>query len=333
MTRRLRRFTSTLGSVAVLATLAGCGADDSSDGGGKGGALTVWLTIDARESWPDLVAGTNKRFAELHPGTEVKVQYQQWPSKNQKIDAALAGREVPDVVEMGNSETTNYIINGAFSPLEKKDFDHSEDWLPALADACQHNGKNSETITKKNSKDNIGTDAATATEVATRNSATNSATNTVTNSVGFTTTGSATGTASLNAQLALGIAATVGGSLTTSWSSRSQVSGEVPPGSRTRALVSQRRTRKEYAYEIPVTFSGLIAVRYAVPVTVLAPPQSGDYPGLDHLVARDIDDIDLTPGGFRMKGLAEVVSALEVHHTVFDAEGLTSNQQTLHKQP
>ncbi|MER5489867.1 extracellular solute-binding protein [Streptomyces sp. NPDC002490] len=142
MTRRLRRFTSTLGSVAVLATLAGCGADDSSDGGGKGGALTVWLTIDARESWPDLVAGTNKRFAELHPGTEVKVQYQQWPSKNQKIDAALAGREVPDVVEMGNSETTNYIINGAFSPLEKKDFDHSEDWLPALADACQHNGKN-----------------------------------------------------------------------------------------------------------------------------------------------------------------------------------------------
>ncbi|WP_445401119.1 hypothetical protein ACSMX9_07985 [Streptomyces sp. LE64] len=200
---------------------------------------------------------------------------------------------------------------------------------------CQNemSNRNSETITKKNSKDNIGTDAATATEVATRNSATNSATNTVTNSVGFTTTGSATGTASLNAQLALGIAATVGGSLTTSWSSRSQVSGEVPPGSRTRALVSQRRTRKEYAYEIPVTFSGLIAVRYAVPVTVLAPPQSGDYPGLDHLVARDIDDIDLTPGGFRMKGLAEVVSALEVHHTVFDAEGLTSNQQTLHKQP
>ncbi|MFJ7418675.1 hypothetical protein ACIQXD_08645 [Streptomyces uncialis] len=200
---------------------------------------------------------------------------------------------------------------------------------------CQNemSNRNSETVTKKNSKDSVGTDVATATEAATRNASTNSATNSVTNSVGFTTTGSATGTASLNAQLALGIAATAGGSLTTSWTSRSQISGQVPPSARTRALVSQRRTRKQYTYEIPVTFSGLIAVRYAVPVAVLSPPQSGNLPGLDQVVARDVGDIDLAPGGFRMKGLAEVVSALEVHHTMFDAESLTSNQQTPHKQP
>ncbi|MFF2021209.1 extracellular solute-binding protein [Streptomyces sp. NPDC058171] len=141
MPLRLPRFTSTLGTVAVIASLAGCSSDDSAGGGGDPDSLTVWLTIDARESWPDLVASTNKRFAEQYPDTKVKVQYQQWPSKNQKIDAALAGRVVPDVVEMGNSETTNYIINGAFSPLEKKDFEHSEDWLPALADACEHKGK------------------------------------------------------------------------------------------------------------------------------------------------------------------------------------------------
>ncbi|MFJ5093543.1 hypothetical protein [Streptomyces sp. NPDC088557] len=193
--------------------------------------------------------------------------------------------------------------------------------------------RNSETVTKKNSKDNIGTDAATATESAMRNAVTNSATTGVTNSVGFTTTGSATGNASLNAQLALGIVASTGGSLNTSWTSRSQISGQVPAGSRVRTLASQRRTRKQYTYEIPVTFSGLITVKYAVPVTVLSPPQSGDHPGLDQLVARDIGDLGLTPGGFRMKGLAEVVSALEVHHTMFDDESLINNQQTLHKQP
>ncbi|MFF8369989.1 hypothetical protein ACF05W_14220 [Streptomyces lydicus] len=204
-----------------------------------------------------------------------------------------------------------------------------------LAASCQNGtaNKNANTVTNKNSKDSIGVDNANTTETSASSSATNSSSNTMTNSVGFTTSGSATGNASLNAQLALGIAATVGGSLNTSWASKSQISGKVPANSRVQTIVTQRRTRKQYTYEIPVTFSGLIAVQYAVPVAVLSPPQPGTYPGLGHMVARDINDIDLTPGGFRMKGLAEVVSALDVHHTMLDVEALTVSQQTLYKQP
>ncbi len=204
-----------------------------------------------------------------------------------------------------------------------------------LAASCQNGAanKNANTVTNKNSKDSIGVDNANTTETSASSSATNSSSNTMTNSVGFTTTGSATGNASLNAQLALGIAATVGGSLNTSWASKSQISGKVPAYSRVQTIVTQRRTRNQYTYEIPVTFSGLIAVQYAVPVAVLSPPQPGTYPGRSHMVARDINDIDLTPGGFRMKGLAEVVSALDVHHTMLDVENLTVSQQTLYKQP
>ncbi|NEA43617.1 hypothetical protein [Streptomyces sp. SID11385] len=194
--------------------------------------------------------------------------------------------------------------------------------------------RNTETITNKNSKDSVGVDKATATEGSTRNACTATSTNTVTNSVGFTTTGSATGSATLNAQLALGLTASVGGSLTTSWSSKSQISGEVPPGARVRTLVTQRRTRKQFVYEIPVSFSGLIAVEYDVPVGIMAPPQTTkSYPGLDRVVARDIGDIDLADGGFRMKGLAEVVSALEVDHAMFDGEDLTADERTPYKQP
>ncbi|KQX69476.1 hypothetical protein [Streptomyces sp. Root1310] len=204
-----------------------------------------------------------------------------------------------------------------------------------LAASCQNGmaNKNANTVTNKNSKDSVGVDNANTTETSASTSATNSASMGMTNSVGFTTSGSATGNASLNAQLALGIAATVGGSLNTSWASKSQISGKVPPNSRVQTIVSQRRTRKQYSYEIPVTFSGLIAVQYDVPVKVLSPPQSGDYPGLEKVVARDIADIDLAPGGFRMKGLAEVVSALEVHHTMLDGESLAVSEQTLHKLP
>ncbi|MFI9392859.1 hypothetical protein ACIG53_18445 [Streptomyces bauhiniae] len=193
--------------------------------------------------------------------------------------------------------------------------------------------KNTNTVTNENSKEDIGTDVANGTETGATNSAGSSAANSVTNSVAFTTTGSATGSAELNAQLMMGITASVGGSLTTSWTSNSQISGEVPPGSRVETIVTQRRTRKQYSYEIPVTFSGLIAVMYDVPVAVLSPPQPGDYPGLNQLVARDISDIDLAGGGFRMQGLAEVVSALEVHHTMFDGESLTDSQRAPHKVP
>ncbi|GLF95290.1 hypothetical protein [Streptomyces yaizuensis] len=193
--------------------------------------------------------------------------------------------------------------------------------------------KNATTVTNKNSKDNIGVDNANTTDMTTTNGATNGATNGVTFSNAFTTQGSATGSATLNAQLALGITASAGGSLTTTWASRSQISGQVPPGSRVETIATQRRTRKQYTYEIPVTFSGLLAVRYAVPVAVLSPPQSGELPEVDQLVARDIGDIDLAGGGFRMTGLAEVVSALEVHHTMFDGEALATSERGPHKQP
>jgi hypothetical protein len=193
--------------------------------------------------------------------------------------------------------------------------------------------KNTNTMTSKNSPESTGMDNANGVDMGTTNGMTNTASGSVTGSTAFTTTGSASGTAGLSASLAQGVAASVGGSLTTSWGSKSQISGTVPAGSRVETLVTQRRTHKQYTYEIPVTFSGLLAVQYEVPVPVLSPPQSDDYPGLDRLVARDISDIGLAGGGFRMKGLAEVVSALEVHHTMFDRESLTDSQRAPYKKP
>ncbi|MFJ9411056.1 extracellular solute-binding protein [Streptomyces sp. NPDC101393] len=144
MAERISRYGSVLVGVALLGSLVGCG----SGGDGKrlpaaerSGDLTVWLTVDAQESWPGLVSTVNKRFHKKYPKINIKVQYQQWTSKNQKIDAALSGQDVPDVVEMGNSETTNYIANGAFAAVDPAKFDHSKEWLGALKDACRMDGK------------------------------------------------------------------------------------------------------------------------------------------------------------------------------------------------
>lgn len=128
-------------ALALFLSLAAAGCGSGSGSSGAGGKLTVWLAVDAQESWPQLVQSTNDRFAKAHPGVAVDVQYQQWTTKNQKLDAVLAGKNVPDVVEMGNSETTNYIVNGAFATLDPSRFDQSGSWLPALADACRSDGR------------------------------------------------------------------------------------------------------------------------------------------------------------------------------------------------
>jgi hypothetical protein len=98
-------------------------------------------------------------------------------------------------------------------------------------------------------------------------------------------------------------------------------------------LVTQRRCHKHYSYEIPVTFSGFVAVHYAVPVAVLSPPQPGTYPGLAQTVARPISVFDLLAGGFHLHGAAEVISVLDVLHTMFDSQGLTDSDRTQNKAP
>ncbi|WP_102924966.1 extracellular solute-binding protein [Streptomyces noursei] len=141
MAERISRLAAGLGAMVLMGAMAGCGDGKPVAAADRTGELTVWLTVDAQESWPDLVNEVNDRFRKTYPKVKVTVQYQQWTTKNQKIDAALAGRKVPDVIEMGNSETTNYIVNGAFAAVDPAKFDHSAEWLPALRDACRNDGK------------------------------------------------------------------------------------------------------------------------------------------------------------------------------------------------
>ena len=60
---------------------------------------------------------------------------------DQKLDAAIAGNNAPDVVEMGNTETTKYMAAGAFAPVQAKSFPNSKTWLSGLKDSCTYGGK------------------------------------------------------------------------------------------------------------------------------------------------------------------------------------------------
>jgi len=134
-----------LASVGVLAAVVVAAASlaGGTTGATKANVLTVWLQVDAQSGWPDVVAAANQQFQASHPGWTVDVQYQTWGDHLGKFDATLAAGNVPDVIEMGNTEMTKYMAAGAFADLtaQKSSFPNAGNWLAGLTASSSYNGR------------------------------------------------------------------------------------------------------------------------------------------------------------------------------------------------
>jgi N,N'-diacetylchitobiose transport system substrate-binding protein len=105
--------------------------------------LTVWLQEDARDNWPGVVNAANQAFERAHPDVSVKVEYQTWNQHLAKFDATIAGNNVPDVIEMGNTEMTKYMDAKAFWDItsQKRTIPNSRTWLKGLEDSARLGGR------------------------------------------------------------------------------------------------------------------------------------------------------------------------------------------------
>ncbi|MBO0868571.1 MAG: extracellular solute-binding protein [Micromonosporaceae bacterium] len=143
-----RRIAVAAAVAATLLASAGCGSGGGSNSGssnpldGKGKTLKVYLMVDAQSSWKEVVDAASAKFTQ-DTGAQVTVEYQQWANHLTKLDATLAGNDVPDVIELGNTEASKYVFNGAFADLTGKlsTFDNSGSWLTGLSAPCQSDGK------------------------------------------------------------------------------------------------------------------------------------------------------------------------------------------------
>jgi N,N'-diacetylchitobiose transport system substrate-binding protein len=144
-----RRIAVAAALAATLLGAAACGTSKDSDDvttaasgpvNGAGKTVKIWLMVDAQSSWQAVVDDASKRFTAA-TGAQVNVEYQQWANHLTKLDATLAGNDVPDVVELGNTEFSKYVFNGGFTALNKTDFENSDTWLTGLSGACELDGK------------------------------------------------------------------------------------------------------------------------------------------------------------------------------------------------
>ncbi|MFF8937153.1 extracellular solute-binding protein [Streptomyces paradoxus] len=138
-----RKLISAIGIAGMMVSIAACGGegDGGSDKGADAKELTVWLTVDAQNNWPELVEAADAAVKKKHPGLKINHEYYGWPDKNAKLDAVLATDKAPDVVEMGNTEMLGYMVKGAFAPLDQAKFDNSDAWLDGLKASVTYEGK------------------------------------------------------------------------------------------------------------------------------------------------------------------------------------------------
>ncbi|NNN31245.1 extracellular solute-binding protein [Streptomyces sp. S3(2020)] len=139
-----RKLIAAIGIAGMMVSIAACGDSDSGSSDNSGAdakELTVWLTVDAQNNWPELVKAADAAVTKKHPGIKIKHEYYGWPDKNAKLDAVLATDKAPDVVEMGNTEMLSYMVKGAFAPVDPSKFDNSDAWLDGLKASVSYDGK------------------------------------------------------------------------------------------------------------------------------------------------------------------------------------------------
>lgn len=125
-----------------LAALAACSSSAGTSGGDSAAPaeLTVWIMRDSVSD--GFLKNFEADFEATHPGATLTIQIQEWDGIGQKITSALASKDAPDVIEVGNTQVAQYAASGGVKDLTDKVTDlQGADWIPGLAEPGRIDGK------------------------------------------------------------------------------------------------------------------------------------------------------------------------------------------------
>ncbi|GAA1627397.1 extracellular solute-binding protein [Nonomuraea maheshkhaliensis] len=129
-------------ALAAVFALAACGAAEEPGQQQAAGPvkLTVWI-MDGSVT-QELLKKFETEYEAAHQGVDLDVQIQAWDGIGERVTAALASTDAPDVIEVGNTQVAQYSASGGVSDLSAKVADlKGEDWLPGLAQPGKIDGK------------------------------------------------------------------------------------------------------------------------------------------------------------------------------------------------
>lgn len=139
---KLRSLAVAAVAALSLTAVAACGgSDDKKDAAGSGPtAIDVWLMKGSVSD--DFLKRFEADFAASHPDIKATVQIQEWNGIGTKIIGALASKDAPDVIEVGNTQVAQYSASGGVKDLTDKKSDlKGDDWIEGLAGPGLYEGK------------------------------------------------------------------------------------------------------------------------------------------------------------------------------------------------
>jgi N,N'-diacetylchitobiose transport system substrate-binding protein len=120
--------------------LVACSSSAGDQSAGGPTTLDVWLMRDSVSAafQEEFEAG----FEKTHPDIDVKIQIQEWEGIGEKVTAALASNDAPDVIEVGNTQVAQYAQSGGLTDFTDKVTElGGESWLKGLAEPGAWEGK------------------------------------------------------------------------------------------------------------------------------------------------------------------------------------------------
>ncbi|MFI6484017.1 extracellular solute-binding protein [Nonomuraea sp. NPDC050663] len=136
-------------ALAAIFALTACGSTpDPAPSAATGGSpsaqapakLVVWI-MDGSVT-KELLGSFEKEYEAAHAGVDLDIQIQAWDGIGERVTAALASTDAPDVIEVGNTQVAQYSSSGGVKDLTDKTGDlQGSDWLPGLAQPGQIDGK------------------------------------------------------------------------------------------------------------------------------------------------------------------------------------------------
>ncbi|MFC8792402.1 extracellular solute-binding protein [Streptomyces cinereoruber] len=137
-TAAVSRTTTLAAAVALAATACG-GSDDPKASGGPE-KVTVWIMKDSvTDAFLDRFRAG---FEAEHQDIDLDIQIQEWDGIGEKVTAALASKDAPDVIEVGNTQVAQYAAGGGVRDLSDKVAElNGADWIPGLAEPGKVDGR------------------------------------------------------------------------------------------------------------------------------------------------------------------------------------------------
>ncbi|MFH9727610.1 extracellular solute-binding protein [Streptomyces sp. NPDC017254] len=137
-TRSLAGPVALAATVALTATACGGAGDPAASGGPE--KVTVWIMKDSVTD--AFLTRFRTGFEAEHKDIDLDIQIQEWDGIGEKVTAALASKDAPDVIEVGNTQVAQYAASGGVRDLSAKTAElKGADWLPGLAEPGKVDGK------------------------------------------------------------------------------------------------------------------------------------------------------------------------------------------------